>query len=126
MPSLIVAQYWKLFHSQTTTYKIFCHRAFDQLMFYQHSEVPISKKIVQESIYNTFKATCLLENLPFEEPIQIPKLFSLDAELKVKGGYYYSLNKEDESHFCVKNIVISPLKRDNAEADYFTTGMINL
>lgn len=93
MPSRVVDDAWHQFILFTADYAQFCKQAFGK--FYNHTpSSPIEdRENIAPHLKRTWVMACKLENVDPRNPIRIPLLFSLDAELKINNGHRYELVK---------------------------------
>lgn len=92
MPSQVVDDAWHLMILFTREYDRFCRLAFGKFLHHTPTEAMIQPTLAQKSIQRTWMLACKAEDISAKKPHKLPKLFSIDKELKIKNGFIYHLD----------------------------------
>ncbi|MDA7950021.1 MAG: hypothetical protein MPJ24_00905 [Pirellulaceae bacterium] len=97
MPSKVVDQAWHEFILFTREYQLFCEKGFGRFQHHTPSEGMAKPRRAQETLQRTWAYSCRLHSINPILPTRLPPLFSIDTDLDVEGGYFYSLTENDEA-----------------------------
>jgi len=92
MPSQVVDDAWHQMILFTREYDRFCRLAFGKFLHHTPTEAMQQPTLAQKSIQRTWMLACKAEDIPAKKPHKLPKLFSIDKELKIKNGFIYHLD----------------------------------
>ncbi|WP_199774384.1 glycine-rich domain-containing protein [Pseudoalteromonas sp. T1lg76] len=92
MPSQVVDVAWHEFILFTRNYQQFCKKALGRFLHHTPSEAMRTKVVAQDGIRRAWRLACAKSNLPAAAPTQLPLLFALDSQLKIKDGFVYALD----------------------------------
>jgi hypothetical protein len=94
MPSQAVDEAWHAFILSTKSYASFCQRAFGKFLHHHPAETMTDTKHKRPLVLKrTWNLACRHEGINAANPAKyLPRLFALDAELKIANGFVYSLN----------------------------------
>lgn len=105
MPSQVVDDAWHEFILFTRTYQRFCQKAYGRFLHHTPAEAMATPTLAQEGIKRTWRLACIKENISLQTPSRLPLLFSIDAQLAVAGGFFYSLHcRPGDNGYCASNI----------------------
>lgn len=92
MPSKAVDAAWHACILDTRAYERYCRNAFGRLLHHTPAEaLPASEapSTLRQGLRRAWWGACRDEGLNPRQPVQLPLLFALDAELGIPGGYRY-------------------------------------
>lgn len=107
MPSQAVDEAWHAFILSTKSYASFCKRAFGKFLHHHPAETMTAPTQATIGIKRTWNLICRHEGINAANPAYLPRLFALDAELKIANGFVYSLNclaVGSAQSFCASDI----------------------
>lgn len=112
MPSKAVDEAWHGFILSTRAYRDFCKKAFGRYLHHHPAETMSSPTQAGEGIRRAWKLACERESINPTQPGRLPRLFGMDAQLAIAGGFIYSLNCQaagaaaagSASSFCATHI----------------------
>lgn len=96
MPSEIVDVAWHEFLLFTRDYQFFCQKGIGRFLHHTPTEAMKSKTSAKIGIKRAWRLACLKEGIDPKYPKKLPLIFAIDIVLKIKGGFYYQLNCQDE------------------------------
>ena len=96
MPSRIVDDAWHNFILFTRDYDEFCRHAFKNFFHHTPAEAMSGAVELNDDIRLAWALACKYEGINTRHPKSLPKLFAIDRELRMKDGFYYLLNADDE------------------------------
>lgn len=94
MPSRIVDDAWHEFIVDTRAYREFCRGAFGKPFDHIPAEALGTGNGAREGLRRTWRLACARESIDPRKPWKLPRLFALDAQLAVPGGFVYSLDEQ--------------------------------
>ena len=92
MPSQVVDDAWHEFILFTRQYRRFCDRAFGRFLHHTPAEAMRSPTQATEGIKRAWRLACAHERIDPKKPDRLPRLFALDANLGIAGGFVYQLD----------------------------------
>ena len=92
MPSRIVDAAWHELILDTRAYREFCATAFGRYFDHVPAEAMRSPTLAQDGIRRAWRLACAHEGIDRRKHSHLPRLFALDAQLAVSGGYVYVLD----------------------------------
>ncbi|MDQ8038693.1 MAG: hypothetical protein REI12_14825 [Pedobacter sp.] len=92
MPSQAVDELWHDFILSTRHYREFCRRAFGRYLHHHPAETMNSPTQATDGIRRAWQLACRREKIDPKNPDRLPRLFALDAQLGIAGGFVYTLN----------------------------------
>lgn len=92
MPSQVVDDAWHEFILFTRRYHAFCQGAFGRFLHHTPAEAMHSPNEAQEGIRRAWRLACQREGIDPKAPDRLPRLFALDAQLGIAGGFVYHLD----------------------------------
>lgn len=92
MPSQVVDDAWHAFILFTRGYQQFCHRAFGRFLHHTPAEAMSSPTLAGEGIKRAWRLACAHDGINPRSPSRLPLLFSIDADLNIENGFYYTPN----------------------------------
>ena len=92
MPSQVVDDAWHEFILFTRHYQKFCRLAFGRFLHHTPAEAMRSPTDAGDGIKRAWRLACAREGIDPQNPSRLPRLFALDAQLGIAGGFVYSLN----------------------------------
>lgn len=92
MPSQVVDDAWHEFILFTRNYRQFCQRAFGRFLHHTPAEAMVAPTQASEGLKLAWQLACLREGLDPQRPRRLPRLFALDAQLGIAGGFVYQLD----------------------------------
>ena len=92
MPSQGVDEVWHAFILSTRQYQAFCLRVYGRYLHHTPAEVMASPTQATEGLQRAWQLACQKENINPRKPSHLPRLFAIDAELGIAGGFIYSLD----------------------------------
>lgn len=92
MPSKAVDALWHEFILSTHDYHAFCKKAFGYYLHHVPQEAMAQPENASQSLKRCWKIACALEGIDPLRPQRLPRLFRVDAELNITGGYRYELD----------------------------------
>ncbi|MDD2701621.1 MAG: hypothetical protein PHH36_10315 [Sideroxydans sp.] len=109
MPSQVVDELWHTFILFTRNYERFCGGAFGRFLHHTPVEAMSTPTLATDGIRRTWYHACRLEGIDPKQPVRLPLLFALDAELGISDGFHYTLNCEQtatssSNTFCASSI----------------------
>lgn len=109
MPSQVVDDLWHDFILFTRNYENFCTKAFGCYLHHTPVEAMSSPTKATAGIRRTWFHACRIEGIDPKQPLRLPLLFALDAQLGVTKGFVYTLNCENTATsstntFCASGI----------------------
>jgi len=105
MPSQVVDDAWHEFILFTRKYESFCKKALGRFVHHTPVEAMPSPTMATEGIKRAWKLACEKEGISPCEPIALPLLFGIDAQLNIENGFHYSLDcSKDGSRYCAGHI----------------------
>ncbi|WP_221800762.1 glycine-rich domain-containing protein [Oceanobacter mangrovi] len=97
MPSQVVDVAWHEFILFTRAYQTFCKQAFGRFLHHTPTEAMANPTKAQLGIRRVWRLACARQGLSARLPLELPRLFALDTQLKISDGYVYSLNCKDKN-----------------------------
>lgn len=110
MPSQAVDDAWHEFILFTRRYEKFCQAAFGRFLHHTPAEAMNSPTQASEGLRRAWRLACAHEGINPQKPERLPRLFALDAELGIAGGFIYRLDCLAAGHagtadgFCASHI----------------------
>lgn len=105
MPSQVVDDAWHEFILFTRSYQGFCQKGFGRFLHHTPAEAIRSPTMAQDGIKRAWRLACGKAKINPKTPSELPLLFALDAQLKIAGGFVYSLHCVPGSEeYCAGNI----------------------
>ena len=95
MPSKVIDQAWHEFILHTKEYKNFCDQAFGHFLHHTPARAMDESDRQVHKLRRTWKISSQRANSDPLKPSVIPLIFSLDMELDILDGFFYTL---DEQH----------------------------
>lgn len=95
MPSQVVDLAWHEFILHTRSYDHFCNKGIGYFIHHSPAETMSSPTVAREGIKRTWKLACEKENIDAKNPLRMPLIFAIDAQLNIANGFYYSLDCKD-------------------------------
>ena len=95
MPSRIVDDAWHELILDTRAYREFCRAALGRQFDHVPAEAMRSPMQAQDGIRRAWRLACALERIDPHKPAKLPRLFALDAQLAIAGGFVYALDCAD-------------------------------
>lgn len=92
MPSQVVDDAWHEFILFTRHYDEFCRAAFGRFLHHTPAEAMRSPTQASAGIRRAWRLACAREQIDPQKPQRLPRLFALDAELLIAGGFVYQLD----------------------------------
>jgi hypothetical protein len=92
MPSQAVDDAWHEFILFTRRYETFCHSAFGRFLHHTPAEAMRTPTQASEGIRRAWLLACLREKIDPKKPERLPRLFAMDAQLAIAGGFIYHLD----------------------------------
>lgn len=92
MPSQAVDELWHDFILSTRHYREFCQRAFGRYLHHHPAETMRTRTQATDGIRRAWQLACRREKIDPKNPDRLPRLFALDAQLGIAGGFVYTLN----------------------------------
>ena len=92
MPSQVVDDAWHEFILFTRHYQKFCRLAFGRFLHHTPAEAMRSPTDAGDGIKRAWRLACAREGIDPQNPSRLPRLFALDAQFGIAGGFVYSLN----------------------------------
>jgi len=92
MPSRVVDAVWHQFILSTRAYQEFCRRVLGRFLHHTPAEAMTSPTHAQEGIRRAWRIACAREGIDPKRPDRLPRLFALDAQLAIPGGFTYVLD----------------------------------
>jgi len=92
MPSQVVDDGWHEFILFSRAYAEFCRNAFGRFLHHTPAEAMRTPTQAQEGIKRAWRLCCRREKIKPHQPDRLPRLFALDAQLAIAGGFFYSLD----------------------------------
>lgn len=92
MPSQAVDDAWHEFILFTRAYEQFCGRAFGRFLHHTPAEAMATPTQAGEGIRRAWRLACAHEGINAKAPDRLPRLFALDAQLGIVGGFVYALD----------------------------------
>ncbi len=123
MPSKVVDDAWHEFLLFTQEYEAFSKKAFGRLFHHIPSVSIADSSKMDEALKTAWMLSCEKEDILYNVPDKLPRLFLLDKLLEIKGGNIYVINchskKEDE--ICVKDL-FDPKRRSDKNTSSSSCG----
>jgi hypothetical protein len=95
MPSRVVDDAWHELIIDTRAYREFCNAALGRDFDHVPAESMRSPVHAQAGIRRAWRLACELERIERHQPARLPRLFALDAQLAIPGGFVYALDCAD-------------------------------
>ncbi|MCR6653864.1 MAG: hypothetical protein NVV73_21300 [Cellvibrionaceae bacterium] len=92
MPSQAVDEVWHEFILFTMQYQNFCKRGLGRFLHHVPAEAMKTPTAAQSGIKLAWKLACEREGIQPQTPSRLPRLFALDAALRIPNGFAYQLN----------------------------------
>ena len=92
MPSEIVDVLWHEFILFTRAYEKFTKQALGRFLHHVPTEAMEDPKKAQEGIKRAWRIACAKEEIDPSYPQKLPRLFAIDKQLGIKGGFMHELN----------------------------------
>lgn len=89
MPSQVVDVAWHEFILFTRDYAAFCDKAFGRFLHHTPAEAMASQQQAGDGIRRAWRLACLLAGTDPTHPHTLPRLFKLDAKLRIPDGFIY-------------------------------------
>lgn len=108
MPSQVVDDAWHEFILFTQSYELFCENALGRFLHHTPAEAMQSPTSAQAGIKRAWRLACSKEAIEPQKPKRLPRIFAIDAQLAIVGGFIYSLDchalTASIGEFCVSHI----------------------
>jgi hypothetical protein len=110
MPSQVVDIAWHEFILFTKAYELFSKKAMGKFLHHTPTVAMKSTTVADDGIKRAWRLACAKENINPGAPSKLPRLFAIDALLKIEDGFQYSINCKDRSSpyygdgFCAGHI----------------------
>lgn len=95
MPSQVVDDAWHAFILFTRGYQLFCNRAFGRFLHHTPAEAMSAPTQAGEGIKRAWRLACAHDGIDPKYPSRLPLLFSIDADLGIENGFFYTPNCRD-------------------------------
>jgi hypothetical protein len=95
MPSRIVDDAWHELILDTRAYRELCRAALGRHFDHVPAEAMRTPVQAQEGIRRAWRLACALEHIDPRAPDRLPRLFALDAQLAIPGGFVYAVDCAD-------------------------------
>jgi len=95
MPSQVVDDAWHAFILFTRGYHLFCKRAFGRFLHHTPAEAMTSPTRAGEGLKRAWRLACAHDGIDPKFPSRLPLLFSIDADLGIENGFFYTPNCKD-------------------------------
>lgn len=92
MPSQVVDDAWHEFILFTRQYDKFCRHGFGRFLHHTPAEAMSSPTQASNGIKRAWRLACWREGIDPKAPTRLPRLFALDANLAIAGGFVYQLD----------------------------------
>lgn len=92
MPSQVVDDAWHEFILFTRHYDQFCRAAFGRFLHHTPAEAMTAPTQASEGIRRAWRLACTHEQIDPLKPARLPRLFALDAQMLIAGGFIYQLD----------------------------------
>jgi len=92
MPSQVVDDAWHEFILFTRHYDRFCRAAFGRFLHHTPAEAMNGPTQASDGIRRAWRLACARERINPQQPDRLPRLFALDAQLLIAGGFIYQLD----------------------------------
>ena len=92
MPSKVVDEAWHGFILSTRHYRAFCRRAFGRYLNHHPAETMKSTTQASKGLRRAWQFACRREGIDPAKPDRLPRLFALDGQLMIAGGFIYALD----------------------------------
>jgi hypothetical protein len=92
MPSQVVDDAWHEFILFTRQYDNFCRHGFGRFLHHTPAEAMRSPTQASDGIRRAWRLACRREKINPEKPDRLPRLFALDANMAIAGGFIYQLD----------------------------------
>jgi hypothetical protein len=97
MPSQVVDVAWHEFILFTKAYEAFSKKAIGRFLHHTPTVAMKSPTLAEDGIKRAWRLACAKENIDPATPSRLPRLFAIDALLKIEDGFNYSINCKDKS-----------------------------
>jgi len=108
MPSQAVDEAWHALILDTRRYTQLCRLAFGRYLHHVPAEAMASPTIARIGLRRTWKIACGLERISASKPTRLPRLFAIDRDLGIAGGFSYVLDCSDrkwgQDSYCATHI----------------------
>ncbi|MBF0220395.1 MAG: hypothetical protein HQL49_12830 [Gammaproteobacteria bacterium] len=109
MPSQVVDDAWHAFILHTRAYDKFCHDVFGRFLHHTPAQAMMAPQKAQQGIKRAWTLICQREEINPQTPHRIPKLFAIDRELAIPGGFYYVMDcgtpqRRHDGSYCASHI----------------------
>lgn len=92
MPSQAVDDAWHEFILFTRRYDKFCRAAFGRFLHHTPAEAMSSPTQASEGLRRAWRLACAHEGINPHKPARLPRLFAIDAQLGIAGGFIYQID----------------------------------
>jgi len=90
MPSQVTDDLWHEFILYTQAYQTFCKKAFGHFLHHTPAAVLSEKQRKSNAgLRRIWLHACQIENINSRNPIRLPLIFAIDAQLKIANGFHY-------------------------------------
>lgn len=93
MPSLAVDEAWHEFILFTRQYQAFCQKAFGYYLHHTPAEAMEPEETEEKGINVAWVLACRDEKIDPYKPERLPKIFAIDSNLAITGGFIYTLDQ---------------------------------
>ena len=107
MPSQAVDVAWHEFILFTREYDAFCRASLGRYLHHVPAEAMRTPTLAQDGIRRAWRLACAIERIDRKQPVRLPRLFRLDAELAFPGGFTYAIDcraGRDAEAYCASGI----------------------
>lgn len=111
MPSQVVDDAWHAFILFTRGYHQFCKRAFGRFLHHTPAEAMSSPTQAGEGLRRAWRLCCAHDGIDPKFPARLPLLFSIDADLNIENGFFYTPNcrhgkqrQDGSGYYCGSHI----------------------
>ncbi|MCH9812600.1 MAG: hypothetical protein K0U47_01510 [Epsilonproteobacteria bacterium] len=127
MPSKVADDAWHAFLLFTKEYEAFSKKAFGRL-FHHIPSISVDDSIkMQEALKTAWMLSCEKEDILYNAPDKLPRLFLLDKLLEIKDGNIYVINchNKQADEICVKAL-FDPKRRSDKNSSGSSCGGRNV
>lgn len=109
MPSQVVDDAWHEFILFTKAYDRFCQKALGRFLHHTPAEAMVSATVPKDGIKRAWRLACFLEEINPKAPSKLPRIFAIDGELGIAGGFHYVPNCSGsrKNEYCASHIACS-------------------
>ena len=111
MPSQAVDEAWHEFILFTHHYADFCDEVLGRFLHHVPAEAMQAPTQAQSGIRRVWRLACERERIRPRQPLRLPRLFAVDAELAFPNGFVYAIDCMRAPHrdgeYCATSIACS-------------------